>query len=225
MPKSRQMTLAAVLILLPFLSFAHDVTSADQALLSQGGLMAYIRVGATHMLTGYDHLLFLTGVVFYLRSFKDILKFISVFTLGHCVTLIGATYLGISANEYLVDAVIALSVLYKGLENLDSFQRIGIKTPNLLLMVGFFGLIHGFGLSTRLQSFETGSDEFLSKILCFNLGVEIGQVLALIPIVFMISLSRKRTQYQAFYKAVNWYLVIAGLGLFLYQIYQYFLTS
>ncbi len=210
------------LMLVPLLGFAHDVTSADQELLRNGGLWAYIQVGATHMLTGYDHLLFLAGVIFYLNSFVDILKFITVFTIGHCITLIGATYAGITANEHLVDAVIALSVLYKGFENLGGFEKLKVKSPNLLLMVGLFGLIHGFGLSTRLQSFDMGTEQFLAKILCFNLGVEIGQVLALIPIVFILTLSQKHKQFPAFYKAVNWYLVLAGIGLFIYQIFGYF---
>ncbi|MEM6684727.1 MAG: HupE/UreJ family protein [Bacteroidota bacterium] len=211
------------LLFVPFVGFAHDVTSADQELLRNGGLWAYIQVGATHMLTGYDHLLFLAGVIFYLRTFKDILKFITVFTVGHCITLIGATYAGITANEYLVDAVIALSVLYKGFENLGGFEKLKIQAPNLLFMVGLFGLIHGFGLSTRLQSFDMGNDQILAKILCFNIGVEIGQVLALIPIVCIITLSRKHKQFPAFFKAVNWYLVLAGIFLFLYQMYYYFM--
>jgi len=214
--------LPLLVLMVPFLGMAHDVSSADQEILRNGGLWSYIRVGATHMLTGYDHLLFLTGVVFYLNGFKDILKFITVFTIGHCITLIGATYLGITANEHLVDAVIALSVLYKGFENLGGFEKLNINSPNLLLMVGLFGLIHGFGLSTRLQSFDIGTEQFLAKILCFNLGVEVGQVMALIPIVFIITLSRKHKQFLAFYKAVNWYLVIAGIALFVYQLYGYF---
>ncbi|BFP39239.1 HupE/UreJ family protein [Flavobacteriaceae bacterium GF1] len=222
MPIKLRRALPLILLFVPLLGFAHDVTSADQELLRNGGLWAYIRVGATHMLTGYDHLLFLTGVIFYLNSFKDILKFITVFTIGHCITLIAATYTGITANEHLVDAVIALSVLYKGFENLGGFEKLKVKSPNLLLMVGLFGLIHGFGLSTRLQSFDMGKEQFLAKILCFNLGVEVGQVLALIPIVFVITLARKRKQFPAFYKAVNWYLIIAGIGLFVYQLYGYF---
>lgn len=214
--------LSLLLVLFPLLGLAHDVTSSDQELLRDGGLWAYIQVGATHMLTGYDHLLFLAGVVFYLNNFKDILKFITVFTIGHCITLIGGTYAGITANEHLVDAVIALSVFYKGFENLGGFERLKVKSPDLLLMVGIFGLIHGFGLSTRLQSFDIGQEQFLAKILCFNLGVEIGQVLALIPIVFIIMLSRKHQQFPAFYRAVNWYLVLAGIGLLVYQLYGYF---
>ena len=217
-----KLTLSLLLLFIPFLGFAHDVSSTDQEILRNGGLWAYIQVGATHMLTGYDHLLFLAGVIFYLNSFKDILKFITVFTIGHCITLIGATYAGITANEHLVDAVIALSVLYKGFENLGGFEKLKVKSPNLLLMVGLFGLIHGFGLSTRLQSFDMGQEQFLAKILCFNLGVEVGQVLALVPIVFVITLARKHEQFPAFYKAVNWYLVLAGIGLFAYQLYGYF---
>lgn len=213
---------ALLLMFTPLIAFAHDVTSADQMLLMNGGLPAYIQVGATHMLTGYDHLLFLAGVIFYLNNLKDILKFITVFTIGHCITLTGATYAGLTANEHMVDAVIALSVLYKGFENLGGFEKLKVKSPNLLLMVGIFGLIHGFGLSTRLQSFDIGQDQFLAKILCFNLGVEIGQVLALIPIVFVITLARKQKQFPAFYKAVNWYLVLAGIGLFVYQVNSYF---
>jgi len=145
-----------------------------------------------------------------------------VFTIGHSVTLIGATYLGIRANEHLVDAVIALSVLYKGFENLGGFKKqFNVQSPNLLLMVFIFGLIHGFGLSTRLQSFEFGTAQFLTKIVSFNVGVELGQVLALIPIVFIITKWQPKKSYDAFYRAANYYLVIAGIGLFIYQIYGY----
>ncbi|MEM7381164.1 MAG: HupE/UreJ family protein [Bacteroidota bacterium] len=202
---------------------AHGVTSSDQEMLSNGGLLTYIYVGAKHMVTGYDHLLFLAGVIFYLSGFRDIVKFITVFTIGHSITLISATYLGIKADEHLVDAVIALSVLYKGFENLGGFEKwFKVKSPNLLLMVFVFGLIHGFGLSTRLQSFDIGTDQFLLKIISFNVGVELGQILALIPIVFIITRWKKFKSYQAFYKAANTYLVIAGILLFIYQMYGYF---
>jgi hypothetical protein len=201
---------------------AHGVSSGDQQILLEGGLWSYIYVGAKHMLTGYDHLLFLAGVIFYMSGFKDILRFITVFTIGHCITLVGATYFGILADEHLIDAVIALSVLYKGFENLGGFSKIGFKSPHLLFMVFLFGLIHGFGLSTRLQSFDLGNEQFLAKILCFNLGVEAGQILALIPIVFLITYWKKFPSYQAFYKAANWYLVLAGVGLFVWQLYGFF---
>jgi len=210
------------LLLFPMLLAAHGVSSGDQEILNNGGLLSYIYVGAKHMVTGYDHLLFLAGVIFYLQSFKDIVRFITVFTVGHSITLIGATYLGIRADEHLIDAVIALSVLYKGFENLGGFEKyFKVKSPNLLLMVFIFGLIHGFGLSTRLQSFDVGNSEFLSKIISFNIGVELGQILALIPIVFIITKWKSKKSYDSFYKAANFYLIIAGLGLFAYQIYGY----
>ncbi|WPP49733.1 HupE/UreJ family protein [Catalinimonas niigatensis] len=216
------MILSSALLLFPLMLSAHGVSSADQEVLNNGGLLAYIYVGAKHMVTGYDHLLFLAGVIFYLSGFKDIVRFITAFTIGHSITLIGATYLGIKADEHLIDAVIALSVLYKGFENLGGFQKqFKIQSPNLLLMVFIFGLIHGFGLSTRLQSFEVGTGQFLPKIISFNIGVELGQILALIPIVFIINLWKRKQSYQAFYKAANCYLVIAGVMLFIYQMYSY----
>ena len=218
----RRLTLFSFLILSPFLAQAHGVSAADQQTLLNGGLGAYIWVGAKHMLTGYDHLLFLAGVIFYLSGFRDIVRFITAFTIGHSITLISATYLGIRADEHLVDAVIALSVLYKGFENLGGFRKIfGVNSPNLLWMVFIFGLIHGFGLSTRLQAFDLGTEQFLGKIISFNVGVELGQVLALIPIVFIITRWQKYRSYDAFYKAANTYLIIAGVGLFVFQLYQY----
>lgn len=219
----RNQFLTLFLAFLPLLMYAHGVSPSDQAILSNGGLLAYIRVGATHMLTGYDHLLFLVGVIFYLDNFKDIVKFITVFTIGHSITLTGATLLGIRADEHLIDAVIALSVLYKGFENLGGFKSFfNVQSPNLLFMVFIFGLIHGFGLSTRLQSFDIGSTQIVAKILSFNVGVELGQILALIPIVFVISRWKAYKSYSVFYKVVNWFLVVAGIGLFIFQMYGYF---
>jgi len=206
----------------PALLMAHGVSATDQETLSNGGLMAHIIVGAKHMLTGYDHILFLVGVVFFLKDIKDIIRFISFFTLGHSLTLIGATFLGIQANDHLIDAVIALSVLYKGFENLGGFERFfKNNAPNLLFMVFAFGLIHGFGLSTRLQQLSIGSETTLAKIVAFNVGVELGQIVALIPILFLINLWRKRASFDLFQKAVNWGLVIAGIGLFVFQMVGY----
>jgi len=212
-------------ILLPTILIAHGVSEADQNILINGGLFEYILVGAKHMLTGYDHLLFLVGVVFYLDGFKSIVRFITVFTIGHSITLTGATYLGIKVDEHLIDAVIGLSVLYKGFENLGGFQNIfGKKSPNLLSMVFVFGLIHGLGLSTRLQSFDIGTDSILMKIVSFNVGVEFGQILALIPIVYIILKWKPWDSYQVFYRVVNWFLVVAGIALTIFQLYGYFAT-
>jgi hypothetical protein len=222
MKQNIKLLIVLPLLLLPVLLQAHGVSDADQEILSEGGLLAYIYVGAKHMVTGYDHLLFLAGVIFYLSGFRDIVRFITAFTIGHSITLISATYLGIRADEHLIDAVIALSVLYKGFENLGGFEKLLKRSsPNLLMMVFIFGLIHGFGLSTRLQSFDLGTEQFLLKIISFNVGVELGQILALIPIVFIITRWQSRKTYKAFYKAANYYLVIAGVLLFIYQMYGY----
>ncbi|MGB5983011.1 MAG: HupE/UreJ family protein [Nonlabens sp.] len=220
MVRTSKILLTTIAIVFPTLIFAHDVTAADQQILNNGDLLSYIQVGATHMLTGYDHLLFLAGVLFFLKSIKDILKFITAFTIGHCITLIVATYLELQINEYFIDAVIALSVFYKGFENLKGFERtFSSKSPNLLFMVFAFGLIHGLGLSTRLQSFNLGQEQILLKILSFNLGVELGQVIALIPIIFLIRLWQKRASYAAFFRAANVYLMLAGIFLFLWQVW------
>ena len=218
----RSISMGLLLLGLPVIALAHGVSDADQQILMSGGLGAYVRVGAGHMLTGYDHLLFLAGVIFYLNGFKDIIKFITAFTLGHSITLIAATFWGFRADEHLIDAVIALSVLYKGFENLGGFDKwLRVSSPNLLLMVLVFGLIHGLGLSTRLQSFDMGEGQFLAKIISFNVGVELGQVLALIPIVFVINRWKNLPSYAAFYRAANTYLMIAGVLLFVYQILGY----
>lgn len=219
----RRFGIFTFLFALPLFLMAHGVSEVDQEILSKGGLLAYIRVGAGHMLTGYDHLLFLVGVIFYLSGFRDIVKFITVFTLGHSITLILGTYLGYSVNEHLIDAVIALSVIYKGFENLGGFERwLRVPSPNLLFMVFAFGLIHGLGLSTRLQSFDLGEGQLLAKVISFNIGIELGQVFALIPIVYVINSWKKQKSYDAFYLAANYYLLIAGVFLLVYQLSGYF---
>lgn len=217
--------LLLVLLFVTSFIYAHDVASNDHNMLLNGGLFAYLWVGAKHMLTGYDHLLFLTGVVFYLSKVTDVIKFISVFTLGHSITLIAATFLQIEVNEYVIDTVIGFSVFYKGFENLGGFKVIGFKAPALLIMIGLFGLIHGLGLSARLQTMHLGEEHVLIKILGFNLGVELGQIAALLPIVYMINFFRKGKLYDSLYKAVNSYLLIAGLALLGYQLYQYFFNA
>lgn len=197
---------------------AHGISDQDKQAMLNGGYLQYIGLGATHMLTGYDHLLFLFGVIFFLTSFKDVLKFVTAFTLGHCITLIFATYAGITANFYLIDAVIALTVIYKGFDNVDGFRKfLGRPSPNLLGLVFAFGLIHGFGLSTRLQQLPLGDDGLLMRILCFNLGVEIGQVLALAAMVVLLAAWRHTESFKRFSTAINIALMLAGGLLFLMQ--------
>jgi len=201
---------------------AHGISEADKQNMIDGGYLEYIWLGASHMITGYDHLLFLFGVIFFLSKFKDIVKFITAFTLGHCITLIVATFMGITANYFIVDAIIALTVIYKGFDNLEGFKKFfNRESPNLLVLVFIFGLIHGFGLSTRLQQLPLGEEGLLLKILSFNLGVEAGQIAALTLMLVFLNIWRKRDSFKKFSTTSNFALVIAGVVLFGIQIYGY----
>ena len=209
-------------LLLTLTASAHGISDADKQGILEGGNLEYIKLGATHMLTGYDHLLFLFGVMFFLTRFGDIVKFITAFTLGHCVTLVFATLLQIKANYYLVDAVIALTVCYKAFDNLDGFRRyIGVNSPNLLGAVTLFGLIHGFGLSTRLQQLPLGQDGLVLRILSFNLGVELGQIAALSAMWIVLAGWRKTASFMKFSKVANAALMFAGILLLLMQLHGY----
>lgn len=222
----RKLTLLGPLLIafLPIFSFAHGISESDKKAMLDGSYVQYIWLGATHMLTGYDHLLFIFGVIFFLTSFKDIVKFISVFTLGHCITLIFATFFKITANYYLIDAVIAISVMYKGFENIDGFKKyFQWEPPTLLKMVFLFGLIHGFGLSTRLQQLPLGDDKtaMLFRILSFNLGVEVGQIIALTVMLVFLSGWRKTESFIKFSYAANIGLIAGGALLFLMQMHGF----
>ncbi|MFT6071008.1 MAG: hypothetical protein ACJAT2_002857 [Bacteriovoracaceae bacterium] len=210
-------------------TFAHGISAEARQAMIEGGYLRYIFLGAEHMITGYDHLLFLFGVIFFLKTFKDIVKFISVFTLGHSITLILATFMGITANYWLVDAVIALSVCYKGFDNNEGFQNyFGMKkAPNLLKMVFIFGLIHGFGLSTRLQQLPLGEKgmEMLMRIVSFNIGVELGQIAALAIMMVLLSSIRKTDVFKKISKVANDGLILAGFMLLLMQLHGYLHTS
>lgn len=211
-------------LLIPALTFAHGISEADKQAMLSGGYLKYVWLGATHMLTGYDHLLFIFGVIFFLKTFKEIVRFISVFTLGHCITLIFATFFKITANYYLIDAVIAMSVMYKGFENLDGFKKyFNWQPPTLLRMVFIFGLIHGFGLSTRLQQLPLGDDNMamLGRILSFNVGVEVGQIVALTVMLIFLRGWRKVESFEKFAKAANVALVAGGILLLFMQLHGY----
>jgi len=212
--------LASLLVTLT--ASAHGISDADKQGILEGGNLEYIKLGATHMLTGYDHLLFLFGVMFFLTRFGDIVKFITAFTVGHCITLVFATLLHIKANYYLVDAVIALTVCYKAFDNLDGFKKyIGVASPNLLGAVTLFGLIHGFGLSTRLQQLPLGQEGLVLRILSFNLGVEVGQIVALSGMWVLLASWRKTASFTKFSKVANAALMAAGVLLLLMQLHGY----
>jgi len=219
---SKKLLLFLIGITLPAVAFAHGMSEADQAAALAAGNFEFIKLGASHMLTGYDHLLFLFGVMFFLTKFKEIVKFITAFTIGHCITLIFATLLHIRANYYLIDAVIALTVCYKAFDNLDGFKKyLGTASPNMLGAVFGFGLIHGFGLSTRLQQLPLGHDGLVMKILSFNVGVEFGQIAALLVMGFVLSQWRHSASFTKFSKVANVALMCAGGLLFLMQMHGY----
>lgn len=211
------------LIVAPVASFAHDMTDVARDRMASGGYLEVVWTGAEHMLSGYDHLLFLLGVMFFLTRFIDILKFVTAFTVGHTITLIIATYAGITANHYLIDAVIAVTVAYKGFENLDGFKRwLNVEAPNLLLMVFLFGLIHGFGLSARLQEVTLADDPaLLGKILLFNVGVEVGQIIALMIMAVAIRAWQKLSVWAKISRVSNIGLMLAGGVLLVFQLYGY----
>jgi len=213
-----------LLICFPLFGNAHGVSESTINAMKDATLFDYIYFGAEHMLTGYDHILFLIGVIFFLSSFFDIFKFITAFTIAHCITLIFTTFYGITADAYLIDAVIAFSVIYKGVENLDGFKKyFSFNPPNLILMVFVFGLIHGVGLSTKLQEVATllRINLSLSQILSFNLGVEFGQIAALIVVYLLLSMIKGKN-FEKISRISNWLIITAGTLLLIYQISGYF---
>ena len=176
------------------------------------------------MITGYDHPLFLFGVMFLLMSFRDVFRFVTAFTLGRGLTLLGATLLGWRANSFLVDAVIAVSVVCKGFDNLDGFRSaIGVRAPNLLAMVFAFGLVHGLGLSTRVQELSLPDNGLVTRLLAFNTGVKLGRLAALTAMAWALALVREDIKdLGPFSRVANGGLVIAGgLLLLLFQLHGY----
>lgn len=219
---SNRALLMALALLVPALAFGHSMSEADKLAIVAGGNMRYLSLGATHMLSGYDHLLFVFGIVFFLKTFREIVKYITAFTLGHSVTLIFATFNHIQMNYLLIDAVIGLSVVYIAFANLDGFRRyMGIAPPNLLAMIALLGLIHGFGLSTRLQELPLSETDLLMNIISFNIGVELGQVLALTVMLALLAGWRKTKSFQSFSRVSNVGLIFAGTLLFLMQMHGY----
>ncbi len=203
-------------------ALGHGMSAAEQTSIMEGGNFKYFSIGASHMLSGYDHLLFIFGIIFFLTRFKDIVKYITAFTLGHSITLILATFNGIQVNYFLIDAIIALSLCYIAFTNLDGFKKhLNIKAPNLLVMIVGLGLIHGLGLSTRLQELPLSDDHLLMNIISFNLGIELGQILALSVMLVLLTLWRKRDSFTAFSKISNYGLIFAGLVLFMMQMHGY----
>ena len=225
-PKVSALAIASLVALLSASLDAHGVSGKDAVYL-QGlngpaiGPLMYL--GAKHMVTGYDHLLFLVGVIFFLYRLKDVLLYVSLFTIGHSVTLLAGVLGGIRANPFLIDAIIGFSVVYKAFENMDGFKRFLGFQPNTRIAVLIFGLFHGFGLATKLQEFDLSPNGLVANIVSFNVGVEIGQGLALTGILIALTWWRARQGFLRHAFATNAVVMACGFLLVGFQLSGYFL--
>ena len=208
--------------LAPTDAFAHGVSAADRAFMEQGGLLAFLYLGAKHMVTGYDHLLFLIGVIFFLYRMSDVGIYVTLFAVGHSTTLLLGVLSGINVNAYLVDAIIGLSVVYKALDNLGAFRTWWGIQPNTKTAVLIFGFFHGLGLATKLQDFALPPQGLVAKMLAFNMGVEIGQLLALSGILIAMAYWRRTRAFQRQAFGANVIVMACGFILIGYQLTGYF---
>lgn len=216
--------LACILVLLPAAGWAHDVAEGDRAYVASidgPAFIPFLYLGAKHMVTGYDHILFLIGVVFFLRWLRDVVVYVSIFTIGHSLTLMGGVLLGTGANPYIIDAIIGLSVVYKGVDNLGVFARLGWNFDTRLAVL-IFGLFHGLGLATKLMDLSVSENGLLTNLIGFNLGVEFGQMLVLTAVVFFLNIWRERASFARNARYANIGLAIAGMLLTAYQLKGYF---
>ncbi len=215
-------------LLVAGIALAHGVEERDAMFLERNAgqaLLAFAYLGAKHMITGYDHLLYLFGVVFFLYRPKDIAVYVTLFAVGHSITLLGGVLADINVNVYLVDAVIGLSVAYKAFENLDGFRKFFNVSPNPKIAVFLFGLVHGFGLATKLQALTLSAEGLVANIISFNVGVEIGQLLALVFLLVLINALRASGSFERKASVFNFVLMFAGFSLAAYQLAGFFLVS
>ena len=201
--------------------FAHTIAGSN-AVFVQGidgpAIAAFVYLGAKHMVTGYDHLLFLFGVLFYLARPLQVVQYVTLFALGHSLTLLAGVLLNLQINAALIDAVIGFSVIYKGFENIGGFRSLGIPMPSPRAAVFVFGLFHGLGLATRLQAFDLNPNGLLSNLISFNVGIEIGQILALAGVFLVLSLWRQSPGFQRHAFITNTLLMSGGFLLVGYHI-------
>jgi len=219
---------AALLVLAPTMASAHGVSSRDGEFLQSlkgPATVPLMYLGAKHMVTGYDHLLFLVGVIFFLYRLRDILLYVSLFTVGHSLTLLAGALGGFRVNPFIIDAIIGLSIVYKGFENIGGFERIFGFQPNTRIAVLIFGLFHGLGLATKLQEFQLSKNGLVTNIVSFNAGVEIGQVLALTAVLIVLSYWRTKPGYLRHAFFTNAVLMATGFLLAGCQLAGYFLPG
>lgn len=214
-------------LLFSAVAHAHGVADGDKGYIQEISgthLLPFTYLGAKHMVTGYDHLLFLAGVIFFLYRLKDIAIYVSLFAIGHSLTMLYGVYAGVNVNAYLIDTIIGLSVVYKALDNLGAYQRwFGIQ-PNTKIATLVFGLFHGFGLAAKIQEYEIAREGLLPNLLAFNVGVEIGQLLALGAILIAMGFWRRTPAFLKYAYTTNVALMCAGFVLVGYQLTGFFVS-
>ncbi len=219
--------IALALIAFATSAYAHAVTAGDKGYIMEVSgmkLIPFMYLGAKHMVTGYDHLLFLFGVVFFLYKMKHIGIYVSLFALGHSTTMLAGVYFNWNFNSYLVDTIIGLSVVYKALDNLGAFQRWFGFQPNTKIAVLVFGFFHGLGLATKILDYNIAKDGLLPNLLSFNVGVELGQLIALGMILIVMGYWRKSPSFWKHAYTANVVMMSAGFILMGYQITGYFVA-
>lgn len=205
-------------------ALAHGVAEGDQSFISTGSgrmVFVYVYLGAKHMVTGYDHLLFLLGVVFFLYKLRDVALYVTLFAAGHSLTMLAGVLAEILVNAYIIDAIIGFSVVYKAADNLGLWRRWFGWAPDTRVATLVFGLLHGFGLASKIQEFGIPSDGLLANLLAFNVGVEIGQLLALGAILIVMGFWRRSAVFWAQARFANYVLMACGVALMGYQILGY----
>jgi hypothetical protein len=218
-------TLIFAASLLPCPALAHGIGGRDAAFVAATkgpDLLPFMYLGAKHMVTGYDHLLFIFGVIFFLYRLRDVFLYVTLFSIGHSITLLTGVLMKIDVNPYLVDAVIGLSVAYKAFDNLGGFRSVfGVQPDNRIAVAGF-GLIHGFGLATKLQSLRLNGNGLVANMIGFNIGVEIGQIIALAVFLVAMLLWRRSAGFERHAVAANALILVAGFMLIEYQLAGWF---
>lgn len=200
---------------------AHGVEEGDQGYVQEVSgvqFIPFMYLGAKHMVTGYDHLLFLFGVVFFLYRLKHVATYVTLFAVGHSTTMLYGVLAGVTANAYVIDAIIGLSVVYKALDNLGAFRRWFGVQPNTKAATLIFGFFHGFGLATRILEFEMSPNGLLPNLIAFNIGVELGQLLALSAILIAMGFWRRGRSFARHAYAANVLLMTAGFVLIGFQL-------
>ena len=224
-PRSRHVATLAIaclaVVLFPLEALAHGVAEGDKGYIQETDgvrLIPFAYLGAKHMVTGYDHLLFLFGVIFYLYRLRHIGVYVTLFAVGHSTTLLAGVLLDVSVSAYAIDAIIGFSVVYKALDNLGAFRRWFGVQPNTKIATLVFGLFHGFGLATKLLDFEVSPNGLTANLIAFNVGVELGQILALATILIAMSFWRRTRSFARHAYTANVWLMCAGFVLFGYQL-------